>query len=133
MNRWRCGRSIRAFLGADEGATIVEFALAAPPFLLLLLGIMEFGQLLWTQSSLDFAVQEASRCASVDKITCGSASSVQAYAVSRAAGLGFSPSVFTLVSASCGNQVTASYTYHFVVGQTFPYTPTLRASSCFPS
>jgi Flp pilus assembly protein TadG len=133
MSRRCRGSLMRAFLRADEGAMIVEFALGAPPLLLLLLGIMEFGQLLWTQSSLNFAVQEASRCASVDKTTCGSASSIQAYAVSRAVGLGFSQSVFAMASSSCGNQVTASYTYHFVVSQMFPYTPTLTASSCFPS
>jgi Flp pilus assembly protein TadG len=118
---------------ADRGGgSAVEFSLIAPAFLLLLFGVAEFGRLLWTQSALHFAVEEAARCATVDTNNCGSTSAVQSYAVARAAGLGLQNSVFSLSSPSCGNQVSASYPFAFVMSTLFPYSITLTAQSCFP-
>jgi Flp pilus assembly protein TadG len=125
-------RRIVALLSDRGGATAVEFSLILPAFLLLLFGIVEFGRLLWTQSALHFAVEEAARCATVDAANCGSASAVQSFAVSRAAGLGLQNSVFSLTSPACGNQVSASYPFQFVMAALFPYSITLTAQSCFP-
>jgi Flp pilus assembly protein TadG len=119
-------------LRARTGATALEFALVAPPFFLLLLGIVEFGRVMWTQSALHFAVEEAARCASVDATNCGSTSAVQNYAVTRTAGLDIAPAVFSVSSPACGNQVAASYPFTFVVANLFPYSITLSAQSCFP-
>ena len=49
-------------LGSDtQGATIVEFAIVAPMFLLLLLGIMDIGQMVYGKSVLSGAVRKAAR------------------------------------------------------------------------
>lgn len=54
-------------LGADDsGITIVEFALIAPTFLLLLIGTMDIGQMVYAQSVLNGAVQTAAREASLE-------------------------------------------------------------------
>lgn len=45
------------------GATLVEFALVAPAFLLLLFGIVEFGLLFWTTLTMQHAVREGARYA----------------------------------------------------------------------
>ncbi|CAH2602016.1 putative TadZ/CpaE, associated with Flp pilus assembly [Rhodovastum atsumiense] len=47
--------------GARAGATALEFALVAPAFLALLLGIMELGFLLYAQTALDYAARQAAR------------------------------------------------------------------------
>ena len=125
-------RRIGSLFSDRQGATAVEFSLILPALLLLLFGIVEFGRLLWTQSALHFAVEEAARCATVDAANCGSASAVQSFAVSRAAGLGLQNSVFALTTPACGNQVSASYPFPFVMATLFPYSITLTAQSCFP-
>ena len=54
-------------LGRDEsGVTVVEFALIAPTFLLLLLGTLDIGQMVYAQSVLNGAVQTAARDASLE-------------------------------------------------------------------
>ena len=125
-------RALCAAFADRRGGMAVEFALVMPIFALLLFGIVEFGQVLWTQSALHFAVEEAARCATVDAANCGSVSAVQSFAVSRAAGLGLQNSVFSLTNPACGNQVSASYPFPFVMATLFPYSITLTAQSCFP-
>lgn len=125
-------RRVAALLADRGGATAVEFALIAPALLLLLFGVAEFGRLLWTQSALHFAVEEAARCAAVDTTNCASTAAVQSFAVGRAAGLGLQSSVFSLSTPACGTQVSASYPFPFVLSALFP-SITLTARSCFPN
>lgn len=121
-----------ALLRDGSGNTALEFALAAPVIMMVILAMAEFGLLLWTQSSLHFAVEQASRCATVDTSLCNSAAAVQNYAASQAYGLTIAPGVFTYTAATCGNQVSASYRYDFVVTGLFLNSLTLTAQSCFP-
>ena len=69
---------------AQEGTTAIEFALVAPSLFLVLFGAIEFGRLMWTQSALHFAVEEAARCASVTPGLCGTASQIASYAAGTA-------------------------------------------------
>jgi Flp pilus assembly protein TadG len=107
----------------------VEFGIIAPAFLLLLFGAIECGQMLWTQSSLQFAVEQAARCAVVNKTQCGTPSQIESYAASMVYGQSLSSSVFSATSAGCGTQVTASLPFTVLV---IPITVTLAASSCRP-
>jgi Flp pilus assembly protein TadG len=52
---------IRRFLRHERGATAVEFALVATPFLALLFGIMELGLIFMGSVTLDNATQAAAR------------------------------------------------------------------------
>ncbi|MGO9244336.1 MAG: TadE/TadG family type IV pilus assembly protein [Verrucomicrobiia bacterium] len=53
------GRLVRA----RSGNSMVEFALILPLFLLLTLGVLDFGRLFWTQETLSYALREAGRYA----------------------------------------------------------------------
>jgi Flp pilus assembly protein TadG len=124
------GTSLRLLFRDRLGSSAVEFAFVAPPLLLLLLGGVEVGRLVWTQSALHFAVEEAARCATADPTKCGSTTSVQNFAVS-VSGVDLSPSVFSVTTPACGNQVSATYGFQFL-SQLFPYAVNLTAQSCFP-
>ncbi|MDB5480327.1 MAG: TadE family protein [Caulobacteraceae bacterium] len=115
-----------------RGTTAVEFALVAPALCLLIYGVMEFGRLAWTQSALNFAVEEAARCASVTPTVCGTSSQIATYAASEIA-TGYVPaSAFSGATASCGHQVSATFAYPFIATGLFSMTPTLTATACFP-
>jgi Flp pilus assembly protein TadG len=122
-----------AWLRDCSGVAAVEFALIAPAFVLLMLGVMESGRLLWTQASLHYAVEAAARCGAVDTTTCGTSGNIQNYAVAKASGLHLKSSVFTVSTPVCGTQVSASYAFKSVVPNLLPYTLTLTAKSCFPT
>jgi Flp pilus assembly protein TadG len=51
---------IHRWLG-ERGATAVEFALVAPMFIFLILGILELGYLVFIQSILDWGTRDAAR------------------------------------------------------------------------
>ncbi|MEJ0009190.1 MAG: TadE/TadG family type IV pilus assembly protein [Alphaproteobacteria bacterium] len=53
------------FLRHREGATIIEFAIVAPIFFLLILGIIEFGLILFSSVAIESIVMMASRTASL--------------------------------------------------------------------
>ena len=55
----KLGRAIRA----RSGEAMVEFALVAPLFFVLMFGIMDFGRLFFTEETLQYAVREAGRYA----------------------------------------------------------------------
>ncbi len=55
------GKFLVKFLRANRGATIIEFAVVLPVFLVALLGSLDFGQLVWGQALLNGAVQDAAR------------------------------------------------------------------------
>jgi Flp pilus assembly protein TadG len=124
----------RSVLGSrgERGAAAVEFAIILPILLLCLLGLIEFGRAIWTQATLDYAVQAAARCAAVDLLTCGSVAQTQDYAISKAPGLSLTASVFTVTTPACGIQVAASLPFDVLVPALLPYSRTLTATACFP-
>jgi Flp pilus assembly protein TadG len=115
-----------------RGATAVEFALVMPALCTLVFGVMEFGRLAWTQAALNFAVDEAARCASVTPATCGTSSQIATYAAAEIGPTYVPASAFTGTTASCGAKVTASFVYPFIATGLFSATPTLTASACYP-
>jgi hypothetical protein len=122
---------------ACDGATAVETAFVLPAFLLMLFSIVEGGWLFWTQSTLQFAVETAARCAAVNMplaaLPCASASALPSYAGSQAYGMTIPRSTFTFTQPICGYQVTASYVFSFIVSEVYPAgTITLTATSCHP-
>jgi Flp pilus assembly protein TadG len=114
----------------QRGTTAVEMALVLVPLLVFLLGTVEFGRAIWTQSALNYSVEEAARCASNNTTTCGSASAIASFAAGRS-GANFTSSVFTATSASCGNLVSASYPMYLNI-PFGSYSITLTAQACFP-
>jgi Flp pilus assembly protein TadG len=117
----------------DRGTAAIEFALTAPVFFIIVLGIIEAGLLLWTQLGLQHGVEMAARCASINKSICGDTSSVQNYAVQQTLGLSPLPSTFIVSTPVCGNQVSATYTFQFLTTYLGLPTLTINAKSCFPN
>ena len=115
------------------GSVAVEMAVVLPLVLLVVVGLMEVGRLLWTQATLDYAVEAAARCAVVNSVTCGSTAQTQAYAVDRAVGLSLSPSTFTVTTTSCGLHVSASMPVELIAPGLLPYEITLTAAACYPT
>jgi len=123
--------ALRRLVRDTSGAIAVEFAIIGPVFLLALLGMIEYGRLLWYENALHYAVEEAARCMSIATATCSDATTTKSFASTRS-GHTFATSVFTITTPSCGNQVAASYNFTFASGL-LGSGITLRASSCFPS
>ncbi len=128
----RAVRGLRRLGVAQDGTAAVEFAMVATALILLLFGVFEFGRAMWTQSLLDFAVEQASRCASIDTTVCTSATTTATYASQQTAPLNLPSTTFTATTATCGNKVTASYGFQFITANLFPYAITLTSQSCFP-
>jgi len=120
------------FLSDTHGATALEFALCAPAFFMLVMGIVEVGLLIWMQLSLQQGVEAAARCASINKITCASNGQIRAYAAAQTYGMSPPVTAFTVSASACGNLVQASYTPTHLPSFPIP-TRTLTARACFPT
>ena len=135
-----------ARLGADRsGVTAVEFAMLLPFFIVLIFGIVEFGQVMFFQAALQHAVTGAARCfsefsaanslgANNTPTDCGApnqTTKVQQVAQQQAFGLSFAASVFTPTTTATSNCVSASYNFNLAI----PFINrivVLTAQSCYP-
>lgn len=124
---------------ADDGTATVETAIVLTPFLLLLFGMIEGGLLIWTQSSLQFAVEAAARYAAVyapQGTPCASTAAIQSYAASQFIGLPVDSASFAVTQPACGCQVSIVYPYSsngFFVPALFSGALNLNAASCYPA
>ncbi len=120
-------------LQCQSGAALVEQAIVMTALLGLIFGIINFGMVLWVQASLYFAAESAARCASVDAVTCGSATAIQTYASQQYFGQSVGAiNPFTYSASGCGHTVTASYTYALAIPLFGTYSLPLTATACFP-
>ena len=124
---------LAALAKACDGTTAVETGLVLPAYLLFLFAVIEGGLLFWTQSTLQFAVEAAARCAVVNTTLCGSTSAIQGYAAGQATGMTITSTSFNVSQPSCGYQVSISYPFSFIATELFSGTITLKATSCHPS
>jgi Flp pilus assembly protein TadG len=122
--------SLRA---SDRGTAAIETAIVFPVFIVMVLGVFEFGRALWTQSALQYAVEVAARCGAVDVSTCASPSQVISYAVTESQPLTIPSADFSASVQTCGSSVSVSYPFTFVVPQLFPFDITLSAQACYPT
>ncbi len=88
------------FLADRRGATAVEFALVALPFVMLLLGLIEFGRALHIKNGLDYAADRTQRQIIID----GTANSTELASGARKAFLAGDPNKLqvTLAAGSSG-------------------------------
>jgi Flp pilus assembly protein TadG len=114
------------------GTTALEFAFVAPVFLLLLLGAVELGRALKMRSGLQYAVQQAARCAVVNTTLCGTTAQVQDYAASQVFGRSTPASAFSVQTVTCGRQVSASQVFTSMARPLIPFRFILRAAACQP-
>ena len=123
-------RELRCILADRRGVTALEFAFVAPLVIALQLGTIYVALMMFSVSSLEYAVQEGARCASVQTSVCTSTASTTTYTATKYSGLG--TPVFTPTTASCGNLVSASLSFSLKTGLN-NYVVPLSAAACFPS
>jgi hypothetical protein len=136
-----------------RGATLVEFTVTLPFFLLLMFGLIQAGLLLWTKAGLQHGVEVATRCAGVNysalqlglNTSCFPVApsavtnrTIQDYAVANSLGLVPSFSSFTVTPTlptpgdpcptDIGYTVTASAPYNLI---NYIFSVTLTATSKF--
>lgn len=121
-------------LGDERGATAAEFALILAPLIMLTLGVINTGLMVYTVSTLHFAAEDTARWASIQTTTSGTApgaSTIQTQGASVYKGP--TPVVtFTANSAAaCGFQITGTTTYNVSTGLTSSPV-TLSATACYP-
>jgi Flp pilus assembly protein TadG len=123
----RCLKSLCVLGREQRGSVAVEMGIIALAFLAFLVGILQFGYALWLQNALNYSVAAAARCAS---LSCST--DIASYAAD-ASGAGFASTVFSLGTAACGNQVTASYAMVLPIPFVSNSAVTLTAQACYPT
>ncbi len=118
----------------QRGTVALEYALGLAALLLLTLGIIDCGRLVWIYATLHRASEAAARCAVVDQARCGSNGQIAAYAVTQAFGQAIDPAAFTISAMPCGMLIAGHETFVFTLPWLVagPDSITLTASACYP-
>lgn len=61
--------NIRRLRRDDKGVAAIEFALVAPVFIAMILGVIDIGRYMWTLNSMQYAIDEAIRAGVVRKLS----------------------------------------------------------------
>ena len=133
----------------EEGASAVEFALVAAPLLMLVIGTLEFGRLLWTRQLMQSLAISTARCIGVSQTECtvgGSfdSATTKAYVVDEAGRLGVpitASDVAIQPTTTCNGlagfaSVTITYTFVSAAPELIVALltgPTVSATACFPN
>jgi Flp pilus assembly protein TadG len=137
-------------MAADRrGTTAVEFAICALAMMLIVVGFIEFGRLVWTSEVLQEAASEGARCMGLRANACAaagvySAASSTNYVVSvaTARGVAITSAMITLSNAAvCGgtsgfSRVSISYDFTTVAPSLLTSLVNgfiVPASACFPN
>ncbi|WP_417307462.1 TadE/TadG family type IV pilus assembly protein [Devosia sp.] len=139
----------RRFIGDRAGASAVEFALIAAPLLLLIVGTVEYGRLIWTKQAMQSIAISTARCMGVAQSECSaggtfSVATTRSMVITEAGKIGVSlePGDVTLQKAAICNgisgfsQVTISYQFTSAAPEFLTAMATggnLSATACFPN
>ena len=130
MTALRLPKLIRGIAACGRGTVAVESAFVLPVLLLSLLGTVELGRLAWTQSALNFAVQESARCAAVRKDVCGTSAATAEFAAAKIKAVNVPVTAFSMATEECGKHVRARLEHRLILYRIFPAHPTLTANFC---
>ena len=119
--------------GSEAGTTAVEFAITAPLYLMVAVGILQLSLYLWTVLGLKHAVDMSARCASIAAANCIDATATQKYAVTQAYGLSVEPTRFVVARESCGRSVSVAYDYTVEIPMLRTMKLPVNARSCVPA
>jgi Flp pilus assembly protein TadG len=125
----------------DSGATALEFALVAPVFFTFIIGILQFGYVLWIDNLLHYSVDVAARCSAVGSITPPCSNPPNMIDTANAVfGTAHSPAPIFIANPSCGGSglsATGGKVGNVDVGYTVSFLKivnlNLTANSCYPT
>ena len=122
-------RIVKNFFNTVRGTAAIEFAVVLPVFLLFIFGSIEFGYLLWADSTLKYGANYGARYAFVHPTA--SSTEIENFALSTTS---FSGSVITYVvtKAPLFVDIDGSLTYNFVVIPLSPITLTVQQHQLLP-
>lgn len=110
----------KIFLRSRDGGNMVEFALVAPFLVLLTLGIIDFGRVMWVSTTMEHLARETSRYASLHgdgSVTVATEDSTKVYASDHATGLDLDDLTVAVSwaggSNAPGSSVTVQLNYDF--------------------
>jgi len=118
--------------GWKSGTVAIEYALVLPVLLAFLFALIDTGRLIWTQTTLDHAMEAAARCAVIDSVQCGSAGQVRAFAIAQAYGMRIDSGTISVVTQSCGIEVAETLAFQPVVPWFGTRAIKLYARACYP-
>jgi hypothetical protein len=121
---------LRSLRTNEHGTAAVEFAIVGPIFLSLTVGMIYVCMLMFSMASMQYAVEEGARCASVKTTVCTSNAVTVTHTQNAYFGPVISPT-FTSTTAACGHQVHGTATFTLNTGLRTISVP-LVANSCFP-
>jgi Flp pilus assembly protein TadG len=113
----------------ERGTSAIEFAFVGPVFLMLVIGCMYGCLMLYSMASLNYAVEEGARCASVKTTVCTNNGAIITYA--QAAYNGPVTPTFTSTTPACGHAVTGTTNFTLNAGVASWSVP-LSATACYP-
>ena len=126
----------------SRGAAAVEFALAALPVMGFIIGIIQFGWVVWADNLLHISVDTASRCGAIGSTTspCDGSGTSAMIATANAVFQPLTGATFTnnsSCSVDAGSGLAGSGlvgTYHISIGLgNFGMSLILTAQSCYPT
>jgi len=109
------------------GATAVEFAIIAPVFLAMTLGVVEVGRALWIKATMQHAVEQTTRYFMVNNSDCTDdlptcITTLQTYATTRFAESGMDTASFSVTAA----ETTISSTVYMGITASYSFTPIIE-------
>ena len=119
----------------ENGSVAAEFGLVLPLILLLTIGGIGLGSMMFAGVSLHYATEDAARCASVKTTVCPDQTALTTYATAKYKGPTLASMTFTLTAAAsgtCGNQVVGAGTYQLRTGMGTVSVP-MSATACYPA
>ncbi len=115
------------FLASRRGATAVEFAIVAPLFLTMAVGVIEVSRAMWIKASMQYAVEETARYALVN--TSATTSALQTYAQTKLADTGVDTTGMTFNVTGDGTYADIQVSYTFQTLTTLLPFPSLTLSA----
>jgi len=103
----------RPGLARDQsGVAAVEFAIIAPIFIGLLLGIVDIGRYMWTLNTMQYAIDRSVRAAVVQKIT--DQTEIKTLVKDSATGITICDACVTVTDGASTLSIAADMTYSFL-------------------
>ena len=120
-----CFLKIKSYTRDEDGAAAIEFALIAIPFFMIMLGIFETGRAMWTMNTVQYAVEDAGRYASINEGLAGS--EIEEYAEDKLRSMAIAYTDMAVSSSTYSEygidwvEITVTYELEPLLGSFIPF------------